>query len=263
MFQKKSLGQNFLTSTKIVDDIVVASGVTKNETVVEVGPGRGTLTSALLARGAQVVAVEKDDRLIPELQEKYPSEIKSGQLVLVHGDIMETSLGKIVTQPYRLIANIPYYITGQLIRLFLETNYNPTNMTLLVQKEVADRIIARDHKESLLSLSIKAYGTPTYVRTVGRGSFSPAPTVDSAVIHIDSISKQKFGNISEKEFFEILHTGFAHKRKQLVSNLSSLYPRETIIHACEELGLDQKCRAEDIDVNTWFTLCTLLNKKTP
>ena len=266
MKKKKSLGQHFLNSPKIIADIVLAGKVTKKDSVLEIGPGEGTLTSALLKTGAGVIAVEKDDRLIPLLQEKFAKEISSGQFKLIHKDILETNMSRTVLDikgGYKVVANIPYYITGQIIRMFLETENQPESMTLLVQKEVAERIVARDGKESLLSLSVKVYGEPKIIRVVGRGAFTPQPNVDSAVLVIEDISRNKFPQKSpvkkfEEKFFKILHAGFAHKRKQLLPNLCSLYKKDDLIKAFEKCGLDLKSRAEDLPLETWLKLCNIL-----
>ena len=209
MQAKKSLGQHFLKSQKAIETMVKTSGAQTGDLVLEIGPGMGVLTEALLQAGASVVAVEKDDLLIPVLEEKFEKEIKSGQLKLIHDDILNFDVSKVpfggselprgTLDTYKLVANIPYYITGQIIRIFLEAENQPESMTLLVQKEVAERIVARDEKESLLSLSVKAYGTPKYVEKVPRGAFAPAPNVDSAIIHISNISKNNFRKIGSCE----------------------------------------------------------------
>jgi 16S rRNA (adenine1518-N6/adenine1519-N6)-dimethyltransferase len=289
MIKKKSLGQHFLHSKQIISDIVLAGGVSKTDRVLEIGPGEGVLTEALLATGAYVICVEKDDRLIPMLQKKFEGEIISKQLELIHADILEFGMSKVPFDSdadYKVVANIPYYITGQIIRMFLENENQPKSMTLLVQKEVAERIVARDGKESLLSLSVKAYGEPKLVRTVGKGAFTPPPTVDSAVLTIENISKQNFteasprlngngdrifpdvghrGNedgsgVGEKLFFEVLHAGFAHKRKQLLPNLASIFKKEDIEKAFGECGIDLKARAEDLPLQTWLKLCNILKE---
>ncbi len=258
MKTKKSLGQHFLTSTDIIEDIVVASKIHEGDTVLEIGPGEGILTRALLETGARVISVEKDDRLIPILQHTFSKEISAKQLELVHADILDVGLTHLTPIPYHIVANIPYYITGQIIRMFLESDTQPQSMTLLVQKEVAERIVAKDGKESLLSLSVKAFGTPKYIRTVGRGAFAPQPTVDSAVLLISDISKSKLDGVSEKNFFALLHAGFAHKRKQLLPNLTILYSKDAISRAFQMCNLDMKCRAEDISLETWVCLCKTL-----
>ena len=197
------------------------------------------MTETLLNMAGKVIAIEKDHRLIPVLQERFAEEIKSGKLDLLEKDILEfdPQVLKFYKHPYKVIANIPYYITGQIIRMFLESDNQPETMVMLVQKEVAERIVARDEKESLLSLSVKVFGEPKLVRTVGRGAFSPQPNVDSAVLLISNISRSNLDGIDEKFFFEVLHGGFAHKRKQLLPNLSSLYPKDILIKAFLDCGI--------------------------
>ena len=258
MLAKKSLGQHFLHEKRVIEDIVRTSGVTKGDRVLEIGPGEGVLTLGLLKAGANVMVIEKDQRLVPILAEKFKKEIKNKQLKLVHKDILEWSVEKI-KKPYKLVANIPYYITGQILRLFLENKNQPDSMTLLVQKEVAERIVARDKKESLLSLSVKVFGTPKYIKTVGRGAFRPAPSVDSAILNIENIEKNKLNNgLNEEFFFKIIHLGFAHKRKQLLSNLSSVYKKENLLEAFKTCGIDAKVRAEDVSLEKWLKLCEVL-----
>jgi len=258
---KKSLGQHFLKSKDIISAIAGAGYIRASDIVLEIGPGEGTLTKTLLKLAGRVIAVEKDRRLIPVLKEKFSNEIKSGNLELIEKDILELDMSKGIfdSKRYKLIANIPYYITGQIIRKFLETENQPELMVLLVQKEVAERIMARGGKESLLSLSVKAFGDPKIVRTVKRGSFAPAPKVDSAVLSIENISKKRLGGISEKLFFEVLHAGFAHKRKQLLPNLSVLFPKEILIKAFKNVNIELKARAEDISLPKWLKLCKTLH----
>ncbi len=258
MLKKKSLGQHFLNSPVIIDDIVLAGNVEKEDVVLEIGPGEGVLTSRLLGTGAHVISIEKDDRLIPELQRKFAREISLRQLNLIHADVLDLGLPSIATEKYKVVANIPYYITGQVIRMFLESDRQPLQMTLLVQKEVAERIVAQDGKESLLSLSVKAFGTPKLIRIVGRGAFTPQPNVDSAVLNIENISKEKLSGVDEKFFFKILHAGFAHKRKQLLPNLSNLYNKQILLKAFQKCGVEAKSRAEDIPLETWVKLCNTI-----
>ncbi|MBA3733113.1 ribosomal RNA small subunit methyltransferase A [Patescibacteria group bacterium] len=255
MHTKKSLGQHFLNSPQIISDIVKASMIDKDEIVIEIGPGEGVLTKALLESGAKVIAIEKDDRLIPELHKSFMKEIALKQLQIVHADILDVEIPHIAEGPYKIVANIPYYITGQIIRMFLESDHQPRSMTLLVQKEVAERIVAKDKKESLLSLSVKAFGDPIYVRTVGRGAFSPQPNVDSAVLYIEKISKKRLQNVREAVFFQVIHAGFAHKRKQLLPNLTLIYKKDKLLKAFDILNLDPKARAEDISLETWIKFC--------
>lgn len=253
-FAKKSLGQNFLTSTKALSDIISAADVQPGDEVLEVGPGRGVLTTELLKKGARVTAIEKDTVLVGLSKEMFAKEIEKGQLEVIEGDILEFDLisyvAKLKKSPYKLIANIPYYITGQIFRMFLECAVNqPISMTVLVQKEVAERVVARDKKESILSMSVKVYGTPRIVSVVKRGSFNPAPNVDSAILHISDISKTYFSShrIDEKTFFEVLKASFAHKRKIISKNLTE----KGLKHSDD---VDPKARAEDLSIEDFALL---------
>lgn len=242
---KKSLGQNFLMHASIAERIVHAAKLPPGSTVLEVGPGRGILTKALLAQGVSVIAVEADRDLAHMLRDMFSTDIARGALTVIEGDIREYSF-EALPQPYHVVANIPYYLTGDLMRKLLESAHQPESMTLLVQKEVAERI-ARAKKESILSLSVKAYGTPRYEFTVPRGAFVPAPTVDSAVLSIRSISRARFASKAEEErFFALIRAGFAHKRKFLANNLAEL--------GLSDLPLAAKVRAEDLALEEWLAL---------
>ena len=260
MKAKKSLVQNFLRDPKILRKIVDFARIEKGDTVVEVGPGEGTLTKFLLERASRVIAVEKDNKLAGMLQEKFREEIIDNRLQIIVGDILDY---KLKTINYKLIGNIPYYITGEIFRKFLESKNQPQSLTFVVQKEVVERIMARDGKESILSISIKAYGTPDSPAGEGgvikAGSFVPKPKVDSAVISIRDINKERFKGITpptpltlrggpEKRFFEILKKGFAHKRKVLANNLG--VSKGTF----DTLGIRDMARAEDLSVEDWFRL---------
>jgi len=155
-----------------------------------------------------------------------------------------------------IVANIPYYITGAILEKFLEHGPRPSSMTLLLQKEVAERIVAKDGKESLLSISVKAFGTPRIVSKVPRGSFVPAPKVDSAILKIEDISDARFkeAGIKPEAFFRVVRAGFAHKRKILMKNLGSVADNKKLSQIWNELGLDKKIRAENALVESWFEI---------
>jgi 16S rRNA (adenine1518-N6/adenine1519-N6)-dimethyltransferase len=198
-----------------------------------------------LLKAKRVIAVEADGELYKQLQETFAGEIRNGKLELLHEDIRAFDPGSIKGE-YALVANIPYYITGEIFRMFLEAKHQPSSMTLLVQKEVAARV-ARDKKESILSLSIKAYGTPKYEFTVPKGAFKPAPKVDSAVLSIRDISRKHFASARhEEQFFAYIHAGFAHKRKLLANNLASA--------GLEASGITPKARAEDLALVDWLKM---------
>lgn len=243
--------------------IVTSADIQKGDAVLEVGPGDGALTRVLLAAGAKVHAVEKDARLIPILKEKFAKEIAEGTLAIIEDDVLQFHIWNYLQEgeTYKLVANIPYYITGAILEKFLSAEHKPHSMTLLVQKEVAERI-ARDKKESILSLSVKAYGEPRYVKTVPAGAFSPPPKVDSAILSIENISGEHFTSAAhEKKFFEILHKGFAHKRKLLARNLEPLFGKE-YSHILKNMRIDEKARAEDVPLEKWLSLANFTHQET-
>lgn len=258
-FAKKSFGQNFLMHAQTAERIVEAAKLPPDATVLEIGPGTGMLTRALLASAGKVVAVEADNALAPALGETFAKEIQTGKLVIEHADIRTFDPSSILG-PYHLVANIPYYITGEIIRLFLSAEHKPESMTVLVQKEVAERVARNHGKESLLSLSIEAYGTPEYCFTVPRGAFKPAPSVDSAVLAVRDIRADAFpSREAEEGFFSLLRAGFAHKRKRLAKNLEALAPADQVRKALESAELDPNTRPEDVPITAWKQLASELS----
>ena len=267
MEKKKSLGQHFLYSKHYLAKIADAAELAAGDLVLEVGPGDGTLTCELLAHGTNVIAIEKDHRLIPLLRQTFAKEIASGKLRVVEGDILHFDISKCFPtvesrESYKVVANIPYYITGAILEKFLSARHQPSSMTLLVQKEVAERITGHPStssgspKESILSLSVKVYGDPAYVCTVPRGAFAPPPDVDSAVLVIKNISRRHFSTEKQEErFFALLHAGFAHKRKLLARNLEPLLGKE-YPHILENVGVSANARAEDLPLEQWLKLIT-------
>lgn len=226
--------------------IVKAAALPEGTVVFEIGPGTGMLTKELLKSGARVIALEADMALFSELQGTFVEAIENGSLELVHGDIRTFRLSTLPEQ-YAVVANIPYYLTGEIMRLFLESPRQPRSMTLLVQKEVAERIARTGKKENLLSLSVKAFGVPKYEFTVPRGAFVPAPSVDSAVLSVRDISRKGFRDEGEeRRFFELLHAGFAHKRKMLAKNF--------LTAGIRGVKAPEKKRAEDLSLSDWFLL---------
>ncbi len=248
---KKSLGQNFLKSEPALRKIVEAGEIKKDDVVLEIGPGKGALTKKLLVVSEHVIAIEKDRELFEYLQEKFAEEIKEGKLIIQNEDILELEVQNLKRTSYKIIANIPYNITGAILKKFLTESHQPERMVLMVQHEVAKRILARDGKESILSISVKAYGEPKMIMKVPARYFSPAPKVDSAVIAINKISRKIFeeSGVSEEIFWEIVKTGFAHKRKRLAGNLKSL----KIVNAEILAELGNK-RAEDLTLRDWIQL---------
>lgn len=255
---KKYLGQNFLRSHLALRKIIEAGEITPADIILEIGPGKGVLTQQLLASGFQTIAVEKDRELVDFLKNKFAKEIEEKKLILIEGDILDFEFEsyKLAPKSYKLIANIPYNITGAILKKFLTKERQPERMVLLVQQEVAQRIVARPRpgkdgasKESVLSISIKAYGTPSLIMKVPAQYFSPRPKVDSAIIKISKISRENFKNsgVDEARFWEIVKAGFAHKRKVLRQNLREVVTAEKL----RALGAK---RAENITLFEWLEL---------
>lgn len=269
----KHLGQNFLTSRKIVEQIVCVADLKSDDVVLEAGPGKGILTEELVKKAGKVIAVEKDKRLADFLLQKFAG---TKNLQIIHGDILKFSPSgyPLSTNGYKIVANIPYYITSRFLRQFLENDCQPSLMVLMVQKEVAERIMARNGKESILSISVKVYGKPKIIKKVPAKYFSPQPKVDSAIILIGKISKDFFaekfvplktvgkGNLTgtkffgsvEKSFFDLVRRGFSSKRKMLKNNLGC---DEKILGFCK---ISEKARAEDLSLGDWGCLYKKLAK---
>ena len=233
MRPNKLMGQNFLTSEDIAKDIVSVSHITPDDTVLEVGPGKGILTKYLLQSAKHVVAIEKDERFFTLLSEEYSKD----KLNIIHGDILTAQIEKYISGPYKIVANLPYYLTSHFIRRFLEGRDvpRPESITVMVQKEVAERMIDTPPHMSMLSLSVAAYARVRIVKRVSKKYFKPQPKVDSAVVHIDHISRDFFTNneIQEKAFFQLTKKAFREKRKKLRNTIGvslDKRPQELALH---------------------------------
>ncbi len=260
---KKSLGQNFLKSQLALKTMCEAGNVSKKDIILEIGPGKGALTEKLLEKCDVVIAVEKDRNLMSILKDKFKKEIEDKKLFLIEEDILnfDTKKYQLKNKEYKIVANIPYNITGAIFKKFLSEENQPSKMVMLVQKEVAMRIVANDKKESILSLSVKAYGEPKYVMKVSKKFFTPSPKVDSAIVMIDNISRDNFLNrVGEDYFFTMVKSGFAHKRKVLRKNLESILNPSIIEKCFLELKIDSKVRPEDLSISTWLKLAKLAQK---
>lgn len=263
MRRTPKLGQHFLSGLWAAAKLVEAANVGANDVVLEIGPGHGALTREIVKTGARVLAIEKDEMLAHELQETFREEIAHGRLHIVTGDVRDFDATRFeeLQNGYVLAANIPYYITGEILRQFLSATAHPMRLALLIQKEVAERIVARDEKESILSLSVKAYGTPRIAAKVSRGNFSPPPSVDSAIMIVDSVSKRFFEDLDEDSFFRVVRAGFSSKRKKLSSNLS-VFGKELAREALTENGLGENVRAEDVPLEKWRSIALYLRQHT-
>lgn len=253
IYAKKSLGQNFLVCDWVYDVILEEAQNSKSQTILEVGPGPGILTEKLAQTGKKVVAVEKDHRMIFNLQalaKKYPN------LHIIEEDILKIEPRQIIGDGnYQIIGNIPYYLTSHLVRQIFETWPKPENIIFMIQKEVAKRIVAKPPDMSLLAISVAFYAQAKILKNVGRNCFRPAPKVDSALIKFTP-HNENIDNNYEKEFFKVAKAGFAEARKQIINNLSSglKMPKESIIKILESADIDAKARAETLDITKWHQL---------
>lgn len=254
---KKSLGQSFLYDDNILARIVDAAEVAKEDSVLEVGPGIGGLTHHLARTAGRVVAVELDQRFMPILA----SELSGyANVTVVHGDILEHDpAGWFGRDDYKVVANVPYYITGAILRHLLSGPGKPTLMVLTVQKEVAERITAEPGDMSLLAVSVRFYGHAEQLDTIKAGSFWPRPDVDSAILRVDLGDGPLLPIAEEDAFFRIVRAAFAQKRKQLQKNLRALgYKRTTIMALLKEAGVDGRRRAETLSMDEWRAVYEVL-----
>jgi 16S rRNA (adenine1518-N6/adenine1519-N6)-dimethyltransferase len=257
---KRSLGQNFLVNAEVVANIADAARLVSTDTVVEIGPGHGVLTTVLAQRAEKVIAIELDDRLIPVLREKF---LRQDNVAIIHNDILHINMSDCAAEhgfdDYVVIGNIPYYITAPIIRFFLENPHRPREIILMVQKEVAERITAAPGNMSILSIAAQYYADVEYLFTVPRTDFEPQPKVDSAVIRF-SIKKIAPGDADL--FFRVVKIGFSARRKTLCNNLANgLHSsKEDICVVLEKMGLATSVRAQELSLADWGALRTYLQE---
>ena len=250
----KRLGQNFLQDPYALEKIVNAAEIHPTDTVLEIGPGLGSLTRYLAAAAQKVVAVELDDRLFPPLEAVIAPY---DNIQLMHGDILDVEPGEIIEQQeYLVVANIPYYITSAVIRHLLESNPRPRRVVLTIQKEVAERICAKPNDMSLLALSVQVYGQPRIAARIPAGAFFPAPKVDSAVLVADIYPTPVVPTELLDTFFLLIKAGFSQKRKKLRNSISAgmrQSPAETekLLRATD---IDPQRRAETLSLEEWGKL---------
>ena len=264
---KKSLGQNFLVERSHLAQIVAAAALDDDDLVLEVGPGNGVLTQELAARAGGVVAVELDNRLIVPLEATFGAH---SNVQIIHGDILELAPGALIDglamhvgrgheadTPYKVVANLPYYITSAFLRHCLEAERRPTLMVLLVQLEVAQRICAAPGDLSLLAISVQYYAEPTLVHRVPAGAFRPVPKVDSAVLRL-AVRPAPVVAVPPEQFFAVVRAGFGQKRKQLLNSLTAglHLPKSEITRLLHAAKIDPTRRAETLSLDEWERLAT-------
>jgi 16S rRNA (adenine1518-N6/adenine1519-N6)-dimethyltransferase len=252
---KKSLGQHFLADKNILATIVSAAEVSENDIVLEIGPGTGTLTAALAGHAKQVIAVEKDRELCALLEKKFA---EYANVKIVCADVLKINPNyHLPITNYKIVANIPYYITGRLLRLMFEGWQRPAAAVLMLQKEVAERICAKPPKMNRLAAIAQNFTEPKIITIVRRGAFSPLPKVDSSIIALKNFQKPR---PDDRQTISLISAGFSQPRKLLVSNLDKYFPeqKQKIIDALKKLDLSPQVRPAELSPSQWKKLSTLL-----
>ncbi|HMR54981.1 MAG TPA: 16S rRNA (adenine(1518)-N(6)/adenine(1519)-N(6))-dimethyltransferase RsmA [Candidatus Doudnabacteria bacterium] len=249
----KTYGQHFLMDETILEDMVDVAEVKAGDMVVEIGPGIGNLTERLLQRDANVLSIEKDEQFIKVLR-TLSKQYKNFDYELI--DALKFNFGARDLGEYKVVANIPYYITGKIVQLFLKQAHKPKSMTLLMQKEVANNIVAKVGQLNLLAISVQLYGDAKIVTKVPAFKFHPAPKVDSAVIHIELFNKPKYKLKDEQKFFRVLRACFAGKRKQIHNTLTNNLGLEKSVamKSLENINVDPTVRPQQLTIEQWIKL---------
>ena len=258
----KKLGQNFLIDNLVLKKIIEAAELNSNDIVLEIGPGLGILTLELAKRVKKVIAIEKDKTLCQVLQNLLTVR-RVNNVKIINKDVLQISnfkfliSNRIPNPNYKIIANLPFYITSPLIRKFLEIKNPPQLMVLMVQKEVAQRICAEPPQMNLLAVAVQFYAQPKIITHVSKNSFYPQPKVDSAII---KIIPKPIPKIDTEKFFKIIKGGFSSKRKVLINNLSRELKIENykLKIVFDQIGLGQKLRAENLSINDWLNLYEII-----
>ncbi|MFQ6058338.1 MAG: 16S rRNA (adenine(1518)-N(6)/adenine(1519)-N(6))-dimethyltransferase RsmA [Anaerolineae bacterium] len=252
----KGLGQHFMVDRRALERIVEAADLGPEDTVLEIGPGLGTLTRALAERAGRVVAVELDPRMVEILSQTLDDR---PNVEIVQGDILQLDPAELVgsgaaaPSPYKVVANLPYYITSAVLRHLLEAAVKPQLVVVTVQKEVAERLVAQPGQMSLLSVSVQFYGRPHLVARIPARAFYPAPKVDSAVVRIQVYDQPPVEVEDVDRFFEVVRAGFAQRRKQLRNSLAQglrMSP-QAVAEALRRCGVDPTRRAQALSVEEW------------
>lgn len=256
----KGLGQNFLVDRTALDKIVAAAELTPDDIVLEVGAGLGTLTKRLAQGAGHVVAVELDQRLMPVLQSVLAD---LHNVTLIQGDILALDPGALIGEAsiqYKVVANLPYYITSAVLRHLLEASLKPQRLVLTVQREVAERIVAKPGHMSLLAVSVQFYGRPQLLFRIRPGSFYPAPGVESAVVRVDIHAKPPVPIEGTGAFFRAVRAGFAQRRKQLRNALAAGLRRSPgeVAVKLREAGVDPRRRAQTLSLEEWARVACVL-----
>jgi len=261
-------GQNFLMDEEVLDKIAEAARVSSNDCILEVGPGIGNLTRKLLETGAFVLSVEKDPKFFPVLKaikKDFPKTFRyeiADVLEFNYHSVLSTKYlaclpaRQALTTTFKVVANIPYYITGKILQMLLNAKHKPNSITVLTQKEVAERIMAKAGELSVLAISVQIFGTPKIFGIVPASSFYPAPKVDSAILRVDISEKPKFKIEDEKKFFRVIKACFAGKRKQIHNTLRNnlLLEKNQVKQILASLKINPAARPQELKIEDWIKL---------
>lgn len=260
---RKGLGQHFLIDEEVLKRITSAAEITPADVIVEVGPGLGILTRELARQAGRVIAIELDNKLAAALKQTLAS---LNNITIINDDVLRLEPGDLVTEPktsYKVVANLPYYITSPVLRHFLEAPAKPRLMIIMVQKEVAEVIVAKPGEMSLLSVSVQFYGEPRIIGYVPAQCFYPAPKVDSAILRIDPHPQPVVAVADEAGFFELVRAGFTTPRKQIVNSLAQGLGVSKIdaLSLLETAGIVPQRRAETLSLEEWARLWQVFKEK--
>jgi len=249
---RKGLGQHFLIDGEVLQLITSAAELTPSDVIIEVGPGLGILTRELAQKAGRVIAIELDNRLTAALKQTLAS---FDNVTIINEDVLKIEPQNLATG-YKLVANLPYYITSPVLRHFLEAPAKPKLMILMVQKEVAEAIVAKPGKMSLLSVSVQFYGEPRIISDVPAQCFYPAPKVDSAILRIDPSPQPRVAVADEGSFFDLVRAGFTAPRKQLANSLAQGLgiSKAEVLPLLERAGIVPQRRAETLSLEEWARL---------
>jgi 16S rRNA (adenine1518-N6/adenine1519-N6)-dimethyltransferase len=249
---KRSLGQNFIFDNNILARIVNLAELKSSDSVLEIGPGIGSLTRHLSSAAEMVLAVEIDERLIPVPRDQLQNY---NNVIILWGDVLKVEAFTYFSSSYCVVANVPYYITGAILRRLFDSDPLPDRAVLTVQREVARRMAASPGNMSLLAAFVQYYAHIEVAFAIKAGSFWPRPNVDSAVVRLDTRSERLIEQRQEADFFRLLRVGFGQKRKQLQKNLRGLnFSREHIQAALQQSGIDGTRRAETLSLDEWKSI---------
>ena len=253
---KKSLGQHWLYDKDSLEAMCEAAEIQPTDTILEIGPGLGTLTTLLTKKAQHVTAVEYDKILAANLAQK----VKAANLTVIQNDILEFDFSEVHGE-YKVVANIPYYITSHLLRILSELKNPPERAVLLIQKEVAQRVNAKPGEMSILSVSAQFYWEVSLGRLVPAELFTPPPKVDSQVLILRRRDQPLYADINQAEFFRLIKAGFAQKRKTLLNTLSSglQLERSVVSSACSSVDIDPSRRAQTLSLDEWHNIYISLN----